>query len=232
MQVILGIGNPGREYAATRHNIGFMVVDELARRAGLFSFERQKKWKTEIGEWRRGHGGGGGGGDGKVLLLKPQTYVNLSGTTAQAALAFHKLKPEALLVVVDDLNLPLGTLRLRGDGSSGGHNGLKDIEARLGKGYPRLRIGIGGHQGDQIGHVLGSFAPDEQDDVRLAITKAADCCERWLDAGLQAAMQMNGPLHPPPPKPKPEPKPKTGPISEPRADADDPEPSSTDAEED
>jgi len=118
-------------------------------------------------------------------------------------MAFHKFAPADLLVVVDDLNLPLGTLRLRGEGSSGGHNGLKDLEARIGRDYPRLRIGIGGPAGNQVGHVLGRFAADEQRDVELAIAKAADCCERWLDAGLQAAMQLNGPLHPPPPKPRP-----------------------------
>ncbi len=200
MRVILGIGNPGKDYEATRHNIGFMVLDELARRAAA-AFGRHKKWDCELAEWNLPPDLGGD----RALLLKPRTYVNRSGQTAQAALAFHKLKPEALLVVVDDLNLPLGTLRLRGEGSSGGHNGLKDIEARLGKAYPRLRIGIGSPGGDQIGHVLGRFAPDERADVLLAITRAADCCERWLGDGLAAAMTCNGPLHPPAPKPKPPP---------------------------
>ena len=193
MRVLLGIGNPGREYEGTRHNIGFMVLDELARRAGATGFERHKKWQAQLAEWHLPERLGGD----KALLLKPQTYVNLSGKTAQGALAFHKLKPDAMLVVVDDLNLPLGTLRLRGSGSSGGHNGLKDIETRIGREYPRLRIGIGAPGGDQVGHVLGRFAPDERDDVDLAIRKAADCCERWLADGVQAAMQMNGPLHPP-----------------------------------
>lgn len=217
MRVILGIGNPGREYEATRHNIGFTVVEELARRAGAPGFERHKKWDAELAEWRLPERLGGG----KALLLKPRTYVNLSGKTAQGALAFHKLKPEAMLVVVDDLNLPLGTLRLRGEGSSGGHNGLKDIEARIGKAYPRLRIGIGSPSGDQVGHVLGRFSPEERDDVELAIRKAADCCETWLGEGLTAAMRSNGPLHPPPPKPKPAPPPdEAANVTRPSPDAD------------
>jgi PTH1 family peptidyl-tRNA hydrolase len=202
MRVILGIGNPGKEYEGTRHNIGFMILDELARRAGA-AFSRQKKWDCDLADWQLPASLGGD----RALLLKPKTYVNRSGQTAQAALAFHKLEPAKLLVVVDDLNLPLGTLRLRGEGSSGGHNGLKDIEARLGKAYPRLRIGIGAPGGDQIGHVLGRFAPDEREDVALAISRAADCCERWLGEGLAAAMGCNGPLHPPAPKPKPPPPP-------------------------
>lgn len=199
MRVIIGIGNPGREYEGTRHNIGFMVVEELARRGGLPGFDRHKKWDADLAQWRLPEDLGGD----QALLLKPRTYVNLSGRSAQAALAFHKLPPSSLLVVVDDLNLQLGTLRLRGEGSSGGHNGLKDIEARIGRAYPRLRIGIGTPGGDQVGHVLGRFAPDEREDVELAIGKAADCCERWLGQGLEPAMRLNGPLHPPAPKPKP-----------------------------
>jgi PTH1 family peptidyl-tRNA hydrolase len=195
MRVVLGIGNPGKEYEGTRHNVGFQVVDELARRHGLGSWA--KKWQADVCEWRRG--------DERALLLKPRTYVNLSGESAQAVLAFHKLAPADLLVVVDDINLPVGTLRLRADGSAGGHNGLKDIEARLGQAYGRLRLGVGAPPAgaDQVGHVLGGFAPAERDDAQAMIGKAADCVESWLRDGFAVACAYNGPLRPPPPKPRP-----------------------------
>lgn len=196
MRVILGIGNHGKEYVGTRHNIGFMVVDSLAQRYGCTV--DQKQWKSLIAEFRIDI-------DGeltKVLLIKPQTYVNLSGGPAQAALAFYKIPPENLLVITDDLNLPLGTRRLREKGSHGGHNGLRDIGQRIGSNYHRLRIGIGGHKGDQVGHVLGTFSPEEQEDLSLTITKATDCAAAWLCHGAEVAMRQNGPLRPPPPKPK------------------------------
>ncbi|MDA3959422.1 MAG: aminoacyl-tRNA hydrolase [Planctomycetota bacterium] len=204
MRVILGIGNPGAEYEGTRHNAGFHVIEELARRAGTLGFERNKKWKCEVAQWNLP----GQLGGGKALLVKPQTFVNLSGSTAQACLAFYKCQPSDLLVVVDDIHLTLGTLRLRAEGSSGGHNGLKDIEQRIGKAYPRLRVGIGAPSGDQVGHVLGRFAPDERDDATAMTAKAADCAMAWLGGGIKDAMCFNGPLHPPAPKPKPAHKPK------------------------
>lgn len=194
---ILGIGNPGAEYALTRHNIGWMVLDVLAAQHGV-RFEREKKWRTDLALWRRTSGD-------RVLLLKPQTYVNLSGETAQAVCAFHRIPPQRLLVVVDDLNLRLGDIRVRERGSSGGHNGLKDIEARLGQEYPRLRLGIGAPQGEQIAHVLGAFAPQEQVDLRALLAKAVACCCAWLDGGVAAAQHFNGPLHPPAPVRKPPP---------------------------
>lgn len=193
MRVILGIGNPGPNYDQTRHNCGFMVLDALARRHGLQGWS--KRWNAQICDWRLPTELGGD----RALLLKPQTYVNLSGESAQAALAFHKLLPADLLVVVDDINLPLGHLRLRPDGSAGGHNGLKDIEARIGKGYARLRVGIGGPTHDQVDHVLGRFAADELGDVALMIAKAADCVEGWLKEGVAVACRFNGPSRPPAP---------------------------------
>jgi PTH1 family peptidyl-tRNA hydrolase len=199
MRIVLGIGNPGREYERTRHNIGFLVVDELARRHAPGAW--QSRWKSDVADWRLPAGFGAE----RALLIKPRTYVNLSGEAAQAALAFHKLPPSELLVVVDDINLPLGTLRLRDAGSAGGHNGLRDIEARLGQAYPRLRLGVGAPRpgADQIGHVLGGFAPDEQADAEAMVRKAADCVEAWLREGVTVACAYNGPLRPPPPKPKP-----------------------------
>jgi len=199
MRIVLGIGNPGREYERTRHNVGFLVIDELARRHAVTAW--QNRWKSDVADWRLPATLGGD----RALLIKPRTFVNLSGEAAQAALAFHKVPPADLLVVVDDINLPLGTLRLRDTGSAGGHNGLRDIEARIGPVYPRLRLGVGAPKpgADQIGHVLGGFAPDEQVDAEAMVRKAADCVEAWIRDGVTVACSFNGPLRPPPPKPKP-----------------------------
>jgi peptidyl-tRNA hydrolase, PTH1 family len=196
VRIILGIGNIGGQYLGTRHNVGFDVVDLLATRHGLTQWSR--KHHAQICSWRSEHG--------PVLLVKPETYVNGSGEAAQALLAFHQALPADLLVVVDDLNLALGTLRLRPDGSAGGHNGLRDIESRIGTAYPRLRIGIGAPPGTgdaQIAHVLGRWSEPERADMNLMLGKAGDCVERWLSQGIAAASVFNGPLRPPPPRPKP-----------------------------
>ena len=206
VRIILGIGNIGSQYVGTRHNIGFDVVDELVRRhqPGMFS----RKHHAQICSWRSDHG--------PVLLVKPETYVNGSGEAVQALMAFHQAAPTDLLVIVDDLNLPLGTLRLRAEGSAGGHNGLRDIESRIGTAYPRLRVGIGAPVASgeaQIQHVLGRWQESERTDVRDMIAKSADCAERWLAEGVVVACSFNGPLRPPPPKPKP-PRPSPPPVSD------------------
>lgn len=196
VRIILGIGNIGSQYVGTRHNVGFEVIDALAQRHGVTQWSRRHH--AQIATWRSAHG--------PILLVKPETYVNGSGEAAQALLAFHQAAPSDLLVVVDDLNLELGTLRLRADGSAGGHNGLRDIESRIGASYPRLRIGIGAPPAAgeaQIGHVLGRWSEAERTDVRDMLAKAADCAERWLADGVAAACQFNGPLRPPPPRPRP-----------------------------
>lgn len=196
VRIILGIGNIGNQYTGTRHNVGFDVIDELARRHQVGSWGR--KHHAQIASWRSDHG--------PVLLVKPETYVNGSGEAVQALLAFHQAAPADLLVVVDDLNLALGTLRLRADGSAGGHNGLRDIESRIGTAYPRLRVGIGAPAGTgdaQIQHVLGRWSEPERSDVRDMLAKTANCAERWLADGVVVACSFNGPLRPPPPKPKP-----------------------------
>ncbi len=190
MRVVLGIGNPGPNYDQTRHNCGFMVMDALARRHRLEGWS--KRWNAKVCDWRLPESLGAE----RALLLKPQTFVNLSGESAQAALAFHKLAPADLLVVVDDINLPLGHLRLRAEGTAGGHNGLKDIEARIGKAYPRLRVGIGSPAQDQIDHVLGRFTAAEQNEVAVMINAAADCVEAWLKEGVTVACRFNGPTQP------------------------------------
>lgn len=203
--MVLGIGNHGPEYEATRHNVGFAVVDLLAARFGITI--SQKRWSSLAGDARVG--------GRTVWLLKPQTYVNRSGAAGQGALAFLKIPPAQLLVVVDDIHLPVGDLRLRSDGSAGGHNGLKDLIACLGPAFPRLRLGVGSPRpgADQISHVLGRFAPDERDDAAGMIAKAADAVQAWIQGGATAAARFNGPLRPPPPKPPKPPKvvpPETG----------------------
>ena len=194
LKVILGIGNPGKQYDGTRHNIGFDVVDGLAQRYGVSV--SHKKWHALYTEcFVPGKGA-------KVLLVKPQTYVNESGKTLQAIMTFYKLAPEQCMVVVDDLNLKFGDIRIREQGSAGGHNGLRNIEQRIGKQYPRLRIGIGAPKGNQVNYVLGKFNADEQSDLLKLIQKASDACETWLTDSADAAMRFNGPLHPAPPKAK------------------------------
>ncbi len=195
MPIILGIGNIGAEYVGTRHNVGFAVLDLLAQRAGVSTWTR--KWQSDVADWRRDQN--------RILLVKPRTFVNRSGEAAQAILAFHKLPVSDLLVIVDDIHLPVGNLRARAEGSAGGHNGLRDIESRLGTVYPRLRLGVGAPNADadQIAHVLGGFHPDERDDAQAMIIKAADAAQAWLDKGMDGLLAFNGPLRPPPPRPKP-----------------------------
>jgi len=186
VRAIIGLGNPGEAYRATRHNAGFLVVEELARRHGADAW--QHRHHAQLATWRTAAG--------NVLLVKPDTFVNCSGESAQALLAFHKLLPAEMLVIVDDLHLPLGTLRLRPAGSAGGHNGLKDIEARLGQGYPRLRLGIGAPPAAgevQVGHVLGRFTDAEQPVATAMVARAADCAEGWLAEGCAIACRFNRP---------------------------------------
>lgn len=195
MRLVLGIGNPGAEYDGTRHNLGFAVLDEMARGHGVPRWG--KRWQAETADLVLP--------GGRALLIKPTTFVNQSGISAQAALAFHKLPAADLLVVVDDLHLPLGELRLRADGSAGGHNGLRDIEARIGRVYPRLRLGMGPLPpgADQVGFVLGRFAPHEREDAAALVAKAAQAALAWVEGGLEAAARFNGPLRRPPPRLRP-----------------------------
>ena len=211
-RIALGIGNPGSDYASTRHNVGFMVLDRLAERLGL-SFARLErqgpdgskrfsgKVKAQVCEGRRR--------GRSFLLAKPQTYVNLTGDVAAPLLRFSKRSPDALFVIVDDLNLPLGRMRLRPSGSAGGHNGLKSVQQLLGTdAYPRLRLGIGppasddsdgGSEGrskaavlrgrDWPDFVLAPFLPEEKEVLGRVLVRAADCTQGWLDGeDLQSLM--------------------------------------------
>lgn len=185
MKLIVGLGNPGKEYEKTRHNAGFMVLERLANRHGL------------IGPKTKFHAGVLEGiiADQKVMLMQPVTFMNRSGLAVGEAASFYKLEPEDILVVVDDLALDCGQTRLRGSGSAGGHNGLTSVEKSLGtRDYPRLRIGIDPRgRVPQVDYVLGRFTEDQLDRLEPALYRACDCVESWLRDGLELAMtRYNG----------------------------------------
>ncbi len=192
LYLIVGLGNPGAEYARTRHNAGFVVVQLLAGRWRA-SWSYEKKFQAQLAraepEARR------------VLLCQPQTYMNASGETVGAVKDFYRVALSRVLVVVDDADLPLGHQRLRPGGSSGGHHGLESIEQHLGtREYPRLRVGIGRLEGAReiTGHVLGRFGSTETALADKVFRTAADQAETWLTAGIQKAMsQFNGALDDP-----------------------------------
>ena len=187
MHLIVGLGNPGADYAKTRHNAGFLLVERLATRwHAVWASER--KFFARIAKTGR---------DGsKILLGEPQTFMNLSGEAVGALVKFYQLPLEKILVVVDDADLPLGEIRLRPGGGSGGHHGLESVTQHLGsKEFARLRIGIGRkNEAREIsGHVLGKFSADENALLEKVLERASSEMECWLSAGLQKAMnQFNG----------------------------------------
>lgn len=167
LTLIVGLGNPGRQYEMTRHNVGFMVLDRLAAQAGV-AFESRPKWQSHVAKL-----------PGGILLLKPQTFMNLSGRAVQQVLSFHKWEPVRMLVVYDDAALPLGQLRFREKGSHGGHNGIRSILQHLGTDeFPRLKIGIGGGaQGEMVGHVLGNFRIEERELLENTLASAVSAVQ-------------------------------------------------------
>lgn len=186
MKLIVGLGNPGPKYAGTRHNVGFDVVDYLAAGPGCSAF--REKFEAFVAELKEG--------DETILLVKPLTFMNLSGRAVRAALDFYKLPLDQVLVVCDDFNLPLGKLRVRAKGSHGGQNGLRNIQDQLGTdAYARLRIGVGQpNPGDAVDHVLSRFKPGEKKAVEDAIATAAQAALVWVRQGTEAAMnRFNGP---------------------------------------
>ena len=191
MHLIVGLGNPGADYAKTRHNAGFLLVEKLAaqRQAG---WNNERKFAARMA--KADHSGG------KILLCEPQTFMNLSGEAVATVQQFYQLPLGNILIVVDDADLPLGEIRLRPGGGSGGHHGLESVAQHLGsKAYARLRIGIGRkHEARQItGHVLGKFSADENALLEKVLERAAGQIECWLTAGLQKAMsQFNGAVSP------------------------------------
>lgn len=178
MKAIVGLGNPGGEYAGTRHNIGFDVVDEVARRWGV----QLRSWKSVARV--------AVAGSRNAVLVQPQTFMNLSGDAVNRVATFHKLDPADVLVVVDEVQLPLGRLRLRRSGSAGGHNGLKSVIQHVGDQFPRLRIGVGrgDPKWDLADHVLSRFGRDEREAVAEVVGRAADAVELFVEQGLEPAM--------------------------------------------
>ncbi|AKR33127.1 aminoacyl-tRNA hydrolase [Bacillus cereus] len=174
MKLIVGLGNPGREYELTRHNIGFMAIDELA-----------KRWNISLNEQKfKGVFGAGFVNGEKVILLKPLTYMNLSGESIRPLMDYYKIDVEDFVVMYDDLDIPVGKLRLRMKGSAGGHNGVKSTISHLGtQEFQRIRMGIDRPKNGMkvVDYVLGRFTSEEIADVNHSIEKAADACEEWLN---------------------------------------------------
>ena len=182
-RLIVGLGNPGETYRDTRHNIGFMVLDEIARRMGA-AFREEKRWSGLVAKYTGGY------------LLKPLTFMNDSGRAVQAVGHFYKAVPAQTLVVYDDVDLPLGRLRFRTSGSAAGHNGIRSLISSLGSDeFPRLKVGIAPEDGRpagerMVGHVLGKFRAEEQPALQVVIQRAADAVLSAVDRGLEAAMNV------------------------------------------
>ena len=183
MKLVAGLGNPGQEYAATRHNVGFMVADLLAARLGVYTWSRKFKGRLATGDL---------GGE-RVILLKPETYMNLSGDSVQPAVAFYRLEPADLVVIHDDVDFELGRLAVKVGGGHGGHKGLRSIGQRLGLDYVRVRLGVGRPaRGDVSNHVLGAFKGDERAVIDELVERAADAVEAIIrDGAKQAQNRFN-----------------------------------------
>jgi PTH1 family peptidyl-tRNA hydrolase len=179
IRLIVGLGNPGPEYNGTRHNVGFAVVDRLAKEWGL-TWQHAKSWHAL---WAKGE---------KAILVKPTSYMNRSGEPLQAVANFYKIESSQILVVLDDMALELGRLRLRPDGGTGGHNGLESIIVQLGtEEIPRLRVGIGAAPREgAVDYVLGRFFEEERPLVEKSIARAADAVKWSIDNGLLSAMNL------------------------------------------
>jgi PTH1 family peptidyl-tRNA hydrolase len=190
---VVGLGNPGKKYDKTRHNVGFLVVDRCCARLGV---EPEKKaYEARYAFVQRAAAGGE-----QVGFVKPQTYMNDSGMSVVGFAGFYKVEPQDILVVCDDIALPCGQLRLRASGSSGGQKGLDSIIRLLGtQGFPRLRVGIGSPPAymDAADYVLGQFAEEERPLIEAAVDRAADAVRAWLEDGIERAMsRFNAKLEP------------------------------------
>ena len=182
MKLIVGLGNPGLQYAATRHNIGFEVIDSLSETYNIQVMKN--KYKALVGEGSiRGE---------KVILMKPQTYMNLSGEAVRYWMNKENIDESHLLVIVDDLSLPLGAFRLKGNGSNGGHNGLGNIQQLIGQQYARLRMGIGNDfpRGAQVDWVLGRYSDDDMKVLQPSIDTAVEMIKSFVLAGINITMNQ------------------------------------------
>ena len=187
MKIVVGLGNPGRKYEQTRHNVGFEVIDEVARRAGA-EFRHSWRFPADLAEATLA-------GE-RVLLVKPRTFMNASGDAVGVLARKKGASPAEVLVVVDDVELDCGRLRVRAGGRAGGHNGLKSLIERLGSdAFPRVRVGVGRVPagGEMVQHVLGRFTPDERSMMGPAVERAADAVQAVLSEGLEKAQnKFNG----------------------------------------
>lgn len=191
ISLIIGLGNPGRQYEDTRHNVGFMLLDRMAFAAGV-PFKSEPKWQCHLAKLPDG-----------TILMKPQTFMNLSGRAVRQLMGFYKWEANRMLVVYDDVALPLGHLRFREKGSAGGHNGIKSIIEHMGgDGFPRLKMGIGGADaGGMTGHVLGKFAPDERETLENMLATAREAVQFSRSQGIAlASNRFNTPRVKPPRK--------------------------------
>ncbi len=182
MKIIAGLGNPGPGYRNTRHNLGFLLLDELARRLNV-SFDKKEKHGGLLAQARHG--------TEKILLVKPQTFMNRSGDCVAGVCRNAIFDPADLLVVVDDINLPLGRIRFRAGGSAGGHNGLKSIMERTGSPeFHRMRMGVGDDRKsrDLADHVLSTFQPEERPAVESMLERGTEAALAWLEGGIERAM--------------------------------------------
>ena len=179
--LIVGLGNPGREYEMTRHNTGFMVVDELADKLGATFEDKRYGFVAETSIKGR-----------KVFILKPTTYMNLSGNAVRYWLQKENIEQSRMLVIVDDLSIPLGDFRLKGNGSNGGHNGLGNIQQLIGQQYARLRMGIGAdfQQGQQVDWVLGKYDDEDMKTLQPSIDMAVEIIKSFVLAGLNITMNQ------------------------------------------
>lgn len=177
-RLVVGLGNPGREYERTRHNLGFMVVDELAGRWGV------ERWKRKDSA-RQAYDSARG-----VVLVEPTSFMNLSGAPVRLISSWYRTPPEDVLVVADDIDLAFGKLRARPFGGHGGHNGLRSIIATMGENFPRLRIGVGRPKYDTVDHVLTPFDESERAALSAIVAAAADAVQVWLNEGIDAAMRF------------------------------------------
>ena len=184
-ELIVGLGNPEPKYDHTRHNIGFDAVDSLANLWGM-SWKENKRFQGLISEGVSSYGN-------KIRLLKPLTYMNRSGQAVRAVIDWYKTSPQSVMVIYDEMDLPVGKLRIRLSGSAGGHNGMKSIISHLGsKDFPRLRIGIGKSDGKKqtVNYVLGKFAPEEKAIIKQVLQLSTDAVERSLKEGVEKAMNI------------------------------------------
>jgi PTH1 family peptidyl-tRNA hydrolase len=196
LKLIVGLGNPGTEYARTRHNAGFQLADELAARHGA-TFRSEPRHRGELARVRIG--------TCELWLLKPMSYMNHSGDAVQSVASFYKVPLESVLVAYDELDFPAGVVRLKQGGGAAGHNGLRDVIAQMGDGFWRVRIGIG-HPGDRsqvLDYVLGRPPAEEAQLIRSGVKAAADVVPVMLADGAQVAMNLLHSREPPPPAPQP-----------------------------